>query len=197
MVMDSVPDEIGQYIQASSRSARRRIGLVVSVFPTYSLRATSIYHRFREFHDHMDRLVSPVPVNRFAKYAVERTAPGVMTGVIFGRFNPQHGGMLVKRREAAVFLRALQQEFATAVEAAYALQDGVYGESVVRAMRESVQTQIVRFIHTVRNSDRSWLTQAVRPQPMMSLRDVEPGVPFFLDDELAPGAEWWLRGKRP
>ena len=69
MVMDSFPAETLEYIQASSRNGRKKVGLVAVVLPNYNLRAASIYNRFKEYHQHLDRMVSPVPVNRFAKYA--------------------------------------------------------------------------------------------------------------------------------
>jgi hypothetical protein len=69
MLMDSIPEETADYIQASSRSGRRHVGLVMTILPSYSLRASSVYHRFKEYHQHLERLVSPVSVNRFAKYA--------------------------------------------------------------------------------------------------------------------------------
>ena len=74
MVMDSIPEETADYIQASSRSGRRHVGLILAVLPSYSLRASSIYHRFKEYHQHLERLVSPVSVNRFAKYAAKKSS---------------------------------------------------------------------------------------------------------------------------
>ncbi|EQD34879.1 helicase conserved, partial [mine drainage metagenome] len=44
MVMDGVPEETAEYIQASSRSGRRHVGLVVVVLADYVLRSASIYH---------------------------------------------------------------------------------------------------------------------------------------------------------
>ena len=83
MTMDGVPEETAEYIQASSRSGRRHVGLVVVVLSGFSLRTNSIYHRFIEYHQHLDRMVSPVPVNRFAKYAAGRTLPGIALGLIY------------------------------------------------------------------------------------------------------------------
>lgn len=204
MVMDNIPEETARYIQASSRSGRQHVGLVLAVLTSYSLRASSIYHRFREYHDHMERLVSPVPVNRFAKYAVRRTAPGVMTGLFFGRYNPSmRTTRLRERHEAARFLGTMeaprnqetQNEFVEAVASAYGLGVGVYPESLEKALREAIEEEVDRFLYSVRSSRDRWLTEAVQPKPMMSLRDVEAGVPFRPAD-IDYETLMWFRGTR-
>jgi ATP-dependent helicase YprA (DUF1998 family) len=94
MIMDSIPEETADYIQASSRSGRRHVGLVLAVLPSYSFRASSIYHRFKEYHEHLERLVSPVSVNCFAKYAARlpprEFSSGCCSGVM-ARWGAPHG----------------------------------------------------------------------------------------------------------
>lgn len=100
MVMDSIPEETADYIQASSRSGRRHVGLILATLASYSLRASSIYNRFTEYHRHLERLVSPVSVNRFAKFAAQRTS----SGVLLGRYGAiMHNQQLAKRRVTAEF----------------------------------------------------------------------------------------------
>jgi len=182
MTMDGVPEQTAEYIQASSRSGRKHVGLVVVVLPGFSIRATSIYHRFLEYHEHLERMVSPVPVNRFAKYAARRTLPGIAIGLIYGRHAAESGNQkLNKRHEADALLSQLGSNMMDELQGAYALGQGVYDESLELGLRTTLaeQMDIVRL--SIRNSHEPNLKDAVRPTPMRSLRDVEAGVPFQPD----------------
>jgi hypothetical protein len=182
MTMDGVPEETAEYIQASSRSGRRHIGLVVVVLSGFSLRANSIYHRFIEYHQHLDRMVSPVPVNRFAKYAAERTLPGVALGVIYGVHTAQTGNSKLNNRTDVVdLLNVLGKDFINELRKAYSLGDGVYDERLEKSLTEVLAKQLDRVEMSIRNSTERKVKDAVRPAPMTSLRDVEAGVPFWPD----------------
>ncbi len=189
MVMDSVPEEAADYIQASSRCGRAHVGLVMAVLPSYSLRASSIYHRFKEFHTHLERLVSPVPVNRFAKYAADRTIPGIFVGLLLGSYGArQHGSQLNKRFAAAQLfaLPATSRQFQSDVETAYGLNRDVYPPGLESAMRENLQYHVQRLQYLIRGSHQERVVDVLQPKPMTSLRDVDVGVPFRVSD----GVEW-------
>jgi hypothetical protein len=195
MVMDSIPEETADYIQASSRSGRRHVGLVLAVLPSYSLRASSIYHRFKEYHQHLERLVSPVSVNRFAKYAALRTAPGVMVGLLLARYGPLNEPFRLGLRNLAAELltpanrsnlrvRVSPEDFLAAVEAAYALHQGIYPEGLELAMAQVLQEQVSRFVHQIRGSRQEKVIDVVQPKPMLSLRDVDAGVRFRPEEDI-------------
>jgi hypothetical protein len=182
MTMDGVPEETAEYIQASSRSGRRHVGLVVVVLSGFSLRANSIYHRFIEYHQHLDRMVSPVPVNRFAKYAAERTLPGVALGLIYGVHTAQTGSSKLNNRTDVVeLLNTLGKDFMDELKKAYSLGGGVYDERLEKSLTEVLGRQLDRVEMSIRNSTERKVKDAVRPAPMTSLRDVEAGVPFWPD----------------
>ena len=182
MMMDGVPEETAEYIQASSRSGRRHVGLVVVVLASFSLRATSIYHRFLEYHRHLDRMVSPVPVNRFAKYAAQRTLPGIALGLVYGLHAALSGRSgLNKRNDVAALLTTLGPRFLQEVKEAYSLGREVYDERLERALSDALEGQLSVVEMSIRNSNERNVKDAVRPAPMMSLRDVEAGVPFWPD----------------
>lgn len=182
MTMDGVPEETAEYIQASSRSGRRHVGLVVVVLANFSLRASSIYHRFLEYHQHLDRMVSPVPVNRFAKYAAQRTLPGIFLGLLYGLHAAQSGNSGLSVRTAAVeLLSQLGPELLTEVEKAYSLGEDVYDSRLEQALSAVLAERLGVIAMSVKNSNEKKVRDAVRPSPMTSLRDVEAGVPFWPD----------------
>jgi hypothetical protein len=194
MVMDSIPEETADYIQASSRSGRRHVGLILATLASYSLRASSIYHRFTEYHRHLERLVSPVSVNRFAKFAAQRTSSGVFAGVLLGRYGAiMHNQQLRERRVAAEFLNpnATSQlsrqvprwEIEQAMREAYALDKNIYPEGLELRMRQVLGDQVDHFLHLIAGSRKKWLTEVLQPTPMTSLRDVDVGVRFRPDED--------------
>jgi hypothetical protein len=184
MTMDGVPDETAEYIQASSRSGRRHVGVVIVVLAEYSLRSASIYHRFLEYHDHLDRMVSPVPVNRFAKYAADRTLPGITMGLVYGLHAAQmHATTLNKRHEVVGLMTRLGPDFANQIRSAYALGAGIYDSRLEQSLSESLEDGISRMRMHLHGSHEQYARDALRPPPMTSLRDVEAGVPFWPDGD--------------
>lgn len=182
MTMDGVPEETAEYIQASSRSGRRHVGLVVVVLSNFSLRANSIYHRFIEYHHHLDRMVSPVPVNRFAKYAAQRTLPGIAVGLLYGVHAAISGNSKLNLRADAVeLLKSLGPKFLAEVKQAYSLGDDIYDSRLEKALAGVLEHQLGMVEMSIRNSTDKHVKDAVRPHPMTSLRDVEAGVPFWPD----------------
>jgi len=182
MVMDGIPAETAEYIQASSRSGRKHVGMVVVVLPAFSIRATSIYHRFLEYHEHLERMVSPVPVNRFAKYAARRTLPGIVMGLVYGRHAAETGNQKLKERHTAdAMLQAMGPAVLDELRGAYALGQGVYDMNLELGLDQTLAVQLAIVEGSIRTSQEKNLRDAIRPTPMRSLRDVEVGVPFWPD----------------
>ncbi|MED3765245.1 helicase-related protein [Ureibacillus terrenus] len=88
--MAGMPSKQAEYIQASSRSARSHVGLVFVSFRPTDLRERSQYQFFVQNHVFMDRLVDPVPINRLALKAIERTLPGILSGLLLGIHSQFH-----------------------------------------------------------------------------------------------------------
>ena len=72
MVINSMPRNTAEYIQASSRVARDKQGIVFTVHHPFRSRDLSHYQRFREFHEKFYSYVEPISVTPFAEKALER-----------------------------------------------------------------------------------------------------------------------------
>ena len=83
LVMAGLPPTVADYIQASSRSGRNHVGLVVTVFDAFSKRERSTFVNFNSFHQFLDRMVAPVPVNKYAYFGAERTLPGIVVALLW------------------------------------------------------------------------------------------------------------------
>lgn len=204
MTMDAIPEEIGRYIQISSRCGRTHVGLVVGVLPHFSRRATSIFHRFREFHNNLEVMINPVPINRFAKNAITRTAPGILAGIMLGRVNPIVEGDLRLRRLVTELLDNegfqlpnAKKPFSLLDEAAaaYAMGQGIYPQALEESFMRSLRLEVERFCYLVRASQEQFLFHVLNPKPMTSLRDVGKGIPFAPDADSLEDAVWFSNAK--
>jgi hypothetical protein len=82
MVMNGMTPSVAGYVQSSSRSGRTHVGMVIVGFDRRKARERSFYGNFLHYHAFLDRLITPVPVNRFAKFAARWTIPGMMSALL-------------------------------------------------------------------------------------------------------------------
>jgi hypothetical protein len=72
IIMNSMPRNTAEYIQASSRVARNDYGLVLTVHHPFRARDISHYEKFIEFHEKMYSYVEPISITPFTQKAVDR-----------------------------------------------------------------------------------------------------------------------------
>ena len=72
IIMNSMPRNVAEYIQASSRVARNTKGIVYTVHHPFRSRDMSHYERFIEFHEKMYSYVEPISITPFTKKSIDR-----------------------------------------------------------------------------------------------------------------------------
>lgn len=72
MIINSMPRNTAEYIQASSRVARDKEGIVFTVHHPFRSRDISHYQKFKEFHEKFYSYVEPISITPFATKALER-----------------------------------------------------------------------------------------------------------------------------
>ena len=72
IIMNSMPRNTAEYIQASSRVGRDSYGMVLTVHHPFRARDVSHYEKFIEFHEKMYSYVEPISITPFTQKAVER-----------------------------------------------------------------------------------------------------------------------------
>ena len=97
MAICGMPSHYAEYVQASSRCARSHPGLVAVCFRASDPREISQYEFFPVMHEHMDRLIEAVAVNRFASFAPQKTVPGILAGLLLCQWTPDMYGAQVSR----------------------------------------------------------------------------------------------------
>ncbi len=72
IIMNSMPRNTAEYIQASSRVGRDSYGMVLTIHHPFRARDVSHYEKFIEFHEKMYSYVEPISITPFTQKAVER-----------------------------------------------------------------------------------------------------------------------------
>jgi len=72
MIMNGMPPNTAEYIQASSRVARKNEGLVITLFDPFNSRDLSYFEDFVQFHKTFYKQVEPLSVTPFAENALDK-----------------------------------------------------------------------------------------------------------------------------
>ncbi|MFD2518224.1 helicase-related protein [Salinimicrobium flavum] len=72
MIMNGMPPNTAEYIQASSRVARKNKGVVFTLYDPFNSRDLSFYEDFVQFHKTFYKQVEPLSVTPFAENALDK-----------------------------------------------------------------------------------------------------------------------------
>jgi hypothetical protein len=87
IIMNSMPRNIAEYIQATSRVARREKGIVITLHNPFRSRDISHFERYREFHEKLYYYVEPISITPFSKKAINKYLALYMAAIIRQTFN--------------------------------------------------------------------------------------------------------------
>lgn len=87
MLFFGMPGNTAEYIQAYSRAGRKYPGIVIVVLRPTRDKDISYLKHFNKFHECKDILVDPVPINRWATRAVDKTFTGILQGLVLNYFD--------------------------------------------------------------------------------------------------------------
>lgn len=106
IVMNSMPRNIAEYIQASSRVARNKPGLVITLHNPFRARDLSHFERFREFHEKLYYYVEPISITPFSKKSVSKYLPLYNAALIRHHYNslanPENAASLSQQLQDAI-----------------------------------------------------------------------------------------------
>ena len=174
MVFFGMPRQTAEYIQSSSRSGRSHPGLVFNVCHPIRERDLSHYHFFEKYHEFLDRLVEPVPVNRWAKNSVQRTHPGLFMGLLLNHYMYRDGvDPLYFGDRAEEFIDEVDEdELTDRINRMYGDGDG--HEEFMQDAEELTRSSISE----IRLDDSQWTSDRLPSSAMRSLRDVDEQLPI-------------------
>jgi hypothetical protein len=201
MIFYGMPRQNAEYIQASSRIGRSHVGIVFTCLHPVRERDQSHYAYFVKFHEFLGQLVEPVAINRWSKFSINRTLPGLFMAVLLqlianrsGDRNPNRYYMLdyVRGKISDGSLRP--EHFIPLLEQAYGVQTPTTpGETV---FRDEIRLRVRQYLDWILSpaAGLSFVSAVLIPRPMRSLRDVDEVIPIELD---TLGTQWAGRVGEP
>lgn len=179
MVMLGLPLGTAEFIQATARVGRRWPGLVFVVHKIGRERDAAVFRDFEKFVEHGDRFVEPIPITRRSRRVLERTIAGLELARLLMLHEPRAGHALTLitsiRRYITANPDALDDE-------RNAIMDSIAGGAMDSGMRKDIETWFERFERNLRSPPpNAMFPSQASPSgdPMLSLRDVEEGVPVM------------------
>lgn len=201
MVFHGMPRQTAEYIQASSRVGRSHVGIVFTLLHPIRERDRSHFTYFAKYHEYLGRLVEPVAINRWARFSVNRTLPGLFMAILLQRLasntpagtSPERYYMLdfVRQRIADGSIRAT--DFVSFLEEAYLVSTASsVGELTFQG---EIRLRVQQFLdQIVASGGSTFVSEALIPKPMRSLRDVDEPIGITLDDA---GSRWATQVRQP
>lgn len=184
MCFFGMPRQTAEYIQTSSRSGRDHPGVVLVCFNPARERDQSHYHFFAKYHEYLDRLVEPVPINRWSKFSVRRTLPGLFMALLLNEYNLTMGGggrdslyFSRKARQLIESQQILPDEVADYLHSAYRTTQYDAGADFEQVITEKVN----EYIDMLRNPREDFTSGNLTDQPMQSLRDIDEQLNIYLN----------------
>ena len=200
MIFYGMPRQNAEYIQASSRVGRSHVGIVFCCLHPVRERDQSHYSYFVKFHEFLGQLVEPVAINRWSKFSINRTLPGLFMGILLqliantsSERNPDRYYMLDFIKQKISDGSLIVDNFISILEEAYQVaRPMTVGES---AFRDEIRLRVRQFFDQIINagSDSSFVSEVLIPRPMRSLRDVDEPIEINLD---SIGKQWSRRIRR-
>jgi len=188
MVMCGMPSTIADYIQATSRSGRTHVGLVVSVSDHFARREASFFVHFDSTHRFLERTVEPVPVNKYARHAVDRTLPAIVMALLWdlarnpGNNGPAEGIRLTRHFQRWWNSRAADLEPVLRERLGRAYRTLVSGIGDPGLEQQLVDRALDRWDNVERPQvsmfDADKTKELFRERVLSSLRDVDEAVEF-------------------
>ncbi|MDO8873591.1 MAG: helicase-related protein [Methanoregula sp.] len=174
MVFRGMPRNTAEYIQAYSRVGRKYPGIIFVVFNPARERDQSYYKYFSKYHEYKDILVEPVPLNRWAKFAVNRTLPGIFAAYILNFVKDGSGKspyMTNTFREAITSQKITVDQITKFVLACYQCSEQDMGPYYHEYIRNKVQNYVDQIL--AYDGKPKFIPMMMSDKPLMSLRDMD------------------------
>lgn len=191
MMFFGMPGNTAEYIQAYSRVGRKYPGIVIVLLRPSRDKDLSYLRNFNKFHEYKDILVDPVPINRWAKKAIDKTFPGIFQAVIFNYYEVLLGTLYKVQnfKDAIEEGEILKEEVVEHILKAYTCtEEDNRIKDIGRQYRVAIEEKVELVFNEVKNKtftkDDSLpdeLEKILHQRVMTSLRDSEEQVKIRLE----------------
>lgn len=200
MIFYGMPRLNSEYIQASSRVGRSHVGIVFTCLHPIRERDQSHYAYFIKYHEFLGQLVEPVAINRWSRFSVNRTLPGLFMAVLLQLIANNSGNPKPGQYSKIDFVRRLvsngslkPEHFIPILEDAYRVQNP--SEPGMEAFCNEIHLRVRQYLDWILSPSNTleFVSDVLVPKPMKSLRDVDETIPIELD---SIGTQWTTNSLR-
>jgi hypothetical protein len=197
MIFYGMPRQNAEYIQSSSRVGRSHVGVIFNCLHPARERDQSHYSYFTKFHEYLGQMIEPVAINRWSKFSIQRTLPGLFMAVLLQLIsnraeteNPNLYYMLsfVKQEISRGNIRG--DDFIPLLREAYCVD--AQQTAGAASFAAEINTLVRLFLDQIiaAGTQQTFVSDALIPRPMNSLREVDELLEIKLDDN---GTQWSAR----
>jgi hypothetical protein len=171
-----MPRLTSEYIQASSRIGRALPGIVLVCFAPARERDRSHYHFFGKYHEYLDRLVEPAAINRWSKFSIDKTFPGVLIGYVLNNVARRVSRKLTTEKAIRALVPAVLNDpyLIERMRTHYGAERQSSGE-----FARAIDSKVRLFIQGLRANASTYVGKRRGWKPMRSLRDTDREVKFI------------------
>ena len=178
MLVNGMPRNIAEYIQASSRVGRRHDGIVFTLFNPNQARDKSYFENFNSFHQAYYKFVEPLSVTPFTENTIRK-----MLTTIFVAFMRNSVSGLTKNSEAKNFTREMADGFKHFISNRFGqsefleslLEELIRGWERKAKSNQTYSNMLLRASDKINTNEEIWLT-------MNSLRDIDTETYYRIND---------------
>ena len=165
MFFYGMPGNMAEYIQAYSRTGRQHTSIVVDIMRPSRETDQSYLKNFVKFHEFKDIMVEPVPINRWATKAIDKTLPGIFTGLLLMQYDQEAQYSIGSLFQMKNIKKAMQQGLLKQdiieqqLLEAYGCETDGFTDDLGNQYKEAIKKFIdVMFAEIV---DRNWLNEGI------------------------------------
>ncbi|SFR17308.1 Helicase conserved C-terminal domain-containing protein [Desulfoscipio geothermicus DSM 3669] len=189
MIFHGMPAHVAEYIQSSSRVGRTHVGICFMCFSPGRERDIGYFNYFSKFNEFSNRLVEPVPINRWSKFSVQKTLPGLFMGLVLQYYQPRIRHKIARNlwfsdglREALSKGYIPKEEVFDFLKEAYGIkQDDPGTKHFIKEIRKGLELIYLHFINPKNEKTTEQLKEIFGYMPMTSLRDIDEQIPISKD----------------
>lgn len=165
MFFYGMPGNTAEYIQAYSRTGRRYTSIVIDIIRPSRETDRSYLKNFVNFHEFKDIMVESVPINRWATKAIDCTLPGIFTGLLLMKYDPElqyvHGSLFFMRniKKAIAAGNISSDVIISELNAAYGCTSGGQAVEIGNQYRAKIKTFVEDIFERIK--DKDWETENI------------------------------------
>jgi len=183
LLINGHPRAVSEDTQVNGRTGRRYCGSIVRVLHPIMERDRNHYELFWHYERNRDLLIEPNRINRRALRSIDRTMPGTLMALLFN-------SDMDRRNIASAHFPDDARAIVNNTNERQAIQQAVRQIYLVDETRfplfsDEVLKQMDSAITLLQNpgGNAKWTNEKFHRRPMTSLRDIDPGIPFFFSKD--------------